>query len=142
MDTKKFLIGTLVGGIAFFFIGYLIYGMALMSFLNHHSTAPPGSMKSMSDFVWGALILGNFASAALLTYIFLKLGNINSFGSGAGVGAVIGFLVSLSRDSIEYATGNNLDLTGVVADVIAGMILTALAGGIIGVVLGMGKKKP
>ncbi len=64
MDIKKFLIGTLVGGVSVFFLGYLIYGIALMSFINQHSIAPPGTMKSMADFGWGDLILGNLALGA------------------------------------------------------------------------------
>src|SRR5450755_2674946 len=121
MDTKKFLIGTLVGGITYFILGYLIYGMALSGFFTQHSVAPSGSMKAMSEIVWWALILGNLALAALLTYIFLKLGNVNSFGSGAGIGASIGFFMGLGMDLIRYATENSLDLTGLFADVAVGI---------------------
>ena len=141
MNTKKFLIGTVVGGIVVFFVGYLLYGVLLMNFFNQHSIAPPGSMKSMSDFSWGALILANFATGALLTYIILKVGNVNSFGSGAGLGFVIGFLMYLGDYLLHYATGNLMDLTGTLADVITGAVLTAIASGIIAAVLNMGKKK-
>ena len=141
MDSKKFLIGTLVGGITLFILGYLIYGLALMSFFTQHSVAPSGSMKAMSDIIWWALILGNLASGALLTYIFLKMGNVNSFGSGAGTGAAIGFFLSLSIDLMNYALQNSFDLTALFADVVIGIVMTAIAGGIIGAVLGMGKKK-
>jgi hypothetical protein len=139
MNTKKFFIGTLAGGIAFFFLGYLIYGMALYGFFNNHSTAAPGSTKQMSDIVWWALILGNFASGALISYIFLKLGNIGSFGSGASTGAAIGFFVSLSMDLIRYATENSFDLTAMVVDVIVGIVMYAIVGGIIGALIGRGK---
>ena len=141
MDTKKFLIGTLVGGIAIFFIGYLLYGVLLLNFFNQHSVAPAGSMKSMNDFSWGALVFANFATGALLSYIFLKIGNVNSFGRGAASGFVIGFLMYTGNYLLSYATGNNMDLTGTWADVITGAVLTAIAGGIIAAVWGMGKKK-
>ncbi len=141
MDTKKFLIGTLVGGIAIFFIGYLLYGVLLMNFFNQHATAPPGSMKAMGDFSWGALVLANFATGALLTYILLKIGNVNSFGSGAGIGFVIGLLMYLGDYLLHYATGNYMDLTGTLADVVTGAVLTAIAAGLIAAVLGMSKKK-
>ena len=95
MDTKKFTIGTLVGGIVFFLLGYLLYGMLLASFFKQHSTAVAGSMKTMEEFVWWALILSNLAWGALLTYIFLKIGNIQSFGSGARLGLTIGFFMAL-----------------------------------------------
>jgi uncharacterized membrane protein len=139
MNTKKFFIGTLVGGIVFFFLGYLIYGMALSGFFTRHSAAAQGSMKQMSEIVWWALILGNLASAALLSYIFLKLGNIGSFGSGASTGAAIGLFVTLSMDLIHYATANTLDLTATIADVVVGIVMYAIVGGVIGALIGRGK---
>jgi hypothetical protein len=142
MASNKFLIGTLVGGITFFLLGYLIYGMALSGFFMKHSVAAAGAMKTMDQIVWWALILGNLASAALLSYIFLKLGNISSFGGGARTGAAIGFFIALSMDLIRFATENSLDMTGTLTDVLVGTVMTAIAGGVIGVVLGMGKKKP
>jgi len=141
MSSNKFLIGTLVGGITFFLLGYLFYGLALSSFFMNHSVAPSGSMKNMDQIVWWALILGNLTSAALLSYIFLKLGNINSFGAGARMGIAIGFLMSFSMDLIRFATENSLDLTGTFTDVVIGTVMTAIAGGVIGALLGMGKKK-
>lgn len=139
MNSKKFFIGTLAGGIAFFFLGYLFYGLALYGFFNSHSTAAPGSTKQMSDIVWWALILGNFASGALLSYIFLKLGNIGSAGTGASTGAAIGFFVALSGDLIRYATSNSFDLTAMVVDVLVGVVMYAIVGGIIGTLFGRGK---
>jgi hypothetical protein len=141
MNSSKFAIGTLAGGITFFFLGYLFYGLLLTNFFMQHSVAPPGSMKSMGELVWWALILGNLVSGALLTYIFLKTGNINSFSSGAGFGAGIGFFMGLSMGLIRYATENNLDLTAMCVDVVVGVVMTAIAGGVIGMVLGRGAKK-
>ena len=137
MDIQKFLTGTLVGGIAFFFVGYLFYGVALVSFFTEHSTAPG---KPMEELVWWALILGNISSGALLTYIFLKWTTVSSFGSGASAAAAIGFFMTLAMDMTRYATSNTFDLTGALADVVVGTVLTAVAGGAIGAVLGMGKK--
>jgi len=139
MNTKKFFIGTLAGGIVFFFLGYLIYGVALSDFFSRHTIAPQGSMRQMSEIVWWALILGNFASGALLSYIFLKLGNIGSLGSGAGTGAVIGFFVTLSMDLIQYATENNIGRLARLVDVLAGIVMYAVAGGVIGALMGRGK---
>lgn len=141
MNTKKFLTGTVVGGIVLFLLGYLFYGMALSSFFNQHSTAPAGAMKAMSEIIWWALILGNLAGGALLTYIFLRLGNVNSFGAGARTGAAIGLFMALSIDLVRYATENAFDLTAMVADVVVSIVMTAIAGGIIAAFLGMGAKK-
>lgn len=141
MDSKKFLIGTLVGGISFFLLGYLIYGMALSGFYMNHSIAPAGAMKAMNEIVWWALIVGNLAGGALLTWVILKLGNAGSFGSSFGTGAAIGFFMALSMNFIRYATGNSVDLTATIADVGVSTVLNGIVGGIIGAVLGMGAKK-
>ena len=140
MDTKKFLTGTLVGGIAFFFLGYLIYGMALMNFMSSHAGSATGVQKPMGELTWWALIVGNLASGALLSYIFLKWANVSSFASGATAAAVVGFFASMGFDMVMFATSNLMDLTAVAVDIIAFTIMNAIAGGIIGAVLGMGKK--
>jgi uncharacterized membrane protein len=139
MNTQKFTVGTLVGGIAFFLLGYLFYGALLAGFFKSHAN-PAAPMRAMEDFAWWALILGNFAGGALLTWIFLKMGNVNSFSSGASAGAAIGFFLGLSRDLITYATSNELDLTATITDVIVGTVMTAIVGGIIAVVINRGKK--
>lgn len=138
MDTKKFLTGTLAGGVAYFFLGYLFYGVALAGFFSEHSGGGPG--KPMEEIVWWALILGNLAQAAMLTYIFIKWANISSFSGGASAAATIGFFVGLGMNMIRFATSNQLDLTASLADVVVGVVLTGLVGGIIGSVLGMGQK--
>ena len=140
MDIKKFLIGTLVGGVVFFFLGYLIYGMMLSSFFAAHAGSSSGEMKSMEDIVWWALICGNLASGALLTYIFLKWANVTSFGTGASAGAGIGFFMALSMDLIRFGTSNSFDLTASLTDVAVATVMAAVAGGAIGAALGMGSK--
>jgi uncharacterized membrane protein len=135
MNTSKFLIGTLVGGVVLFFLGYLFYGMLLSNFFMQHSLAVAGSMKTMNELIWWALILGNLASGALITYIFLKLGSINTFGNGAGTGAAIGFLLAANVDLIRYATENSFDHTGMVVDILVGTVMFAIAGGFIGLVI-------
>jgi hypothetical protein len=141
MDSKKFLIGTLAGGITLFLLGYLFYGMALADFFVKNSITPAGTMKSMNAIIWWALILGNLATGALLTYIFLKLGNISSFGGGVSTGAVIGFLMIAGVDLVRYSTENWLGRKGAAADVLVFTVMSAIAGGVIGMLVGMGKKK-
>lgn len=139
MDTKKFLTGTLVGGIVFFFLGYLIYGMAMADFFTAH-TVTTSAMRSMEEIVWWALIVGNLAGGAMLTYIFLKWANVSSFGSGASAAAAIGFFLALNMDMIRFATAGTFDLTGALTNVVLLTVLNAVAGGAIGAVLGMGSK--
>jgi hypothetical protein len=139
MDMKKFLTGTLVGGVAFFFLGYLFYGVLLSSFFSAHY-ANTATMKSMDDLVWWALILGNVSSGALLSYIFIKWAGVASFGSGASAAATVGFFIGLSMDLIRFATEGMFDLTASLADTAVATVMYGVAGGIIGAVLGMGNK--
>lgn len=138
MDTKKFLMGTVAGGISFFFVGYLVYGLALAGFMAEHTV--PGVARPMEQMIWWSLIAGNFAAAALLTYIFLKWANIASFGGGLSAAATIGFLMAASFDFSMYATSNMMDLKAALTDMVAFSVMSGISGGVIGAVLGMGKK--
>lgn len=138
MNNKKFWIGTLVGGVAFFILGFLIYALALDSFMQNHAGTATGVMKTEMQY-W-PLILGNFALAALFSYIFLKWAHIESFASGMRAAIIIGLLMSLSYDLVMYDTTNIMDLTGAIVDIIAFSIMSGIGGGIIGLVVGMGRK--
>lgn len=139
MDTKKLLMGTIAGGIAYFFLGWIIYGMLLMDTMAAYSN--PAVMRAETDMVWWAMIVGNLGYACLLTYVFLKWGNIASFGSGAQAGAVLTLLMSFSIDLMMYATSTVMtDPMGIVVDVVAATVMGGIVGGIIGVVMGMGAK--
>ena len=139
MDTKKFLMGTIAGGVSYFILGFLIYGMALAGTMEAYSNA--ACMRPMEGMVWWAMVAGNLTYGGLLSYVFLKAGNVNSFGSGAQTGMMVAFLVSISMDLIMFATSTMMNsTTGIVIDVIASTVMGAVVGGIVGVVLGMGNK--
>ena len=135
MDTKKFLTGTLVGGIAYFVLGFLFYGLLLADFFEANSGSASGVMRAEDEMVWWALILGNLIFAAFITYIFLKWAHISTFKSGLLGGATIGLLLGLGYNLIYYGTSNMMTLTGALVDVVVGTVMTALLGGVIGAVL-------
>jgi hypothetical protein len=67
MNTKKFLIGGLVGGIVYFFLGYLFYGKLLSDFFMKNAGTASNVSKPMDQFVWWSLILGNVCRGCLLS---------------------------------------------------------------------------
>ena len=136
MDNKKLIIGTVAGGVTFFVLGFVLYGIVLESFFANHAGSATGVLKT--EIMFWPLILGNLALAALLSYVFLKWAKIKSFGGGMKAGAIIGFLIALSLDMILYDTTNMMDLTASIVDVIVFTVMTAIGGGVIGMVLGMG----
>ena len=140
MDMKKFLMGTVAGGVTYFFLGWLIYGMALAGFMAEHGGTATGVMRADMDMVFWSIALGNMLSSAMLTMIFLKWANVSSFGGGVSAGASIGLLMAAGFDFTMYGTSNMLDLTGVCVDIIVGTVMAGIAGGVIGAVLGMGSK--
>ena len=135
MDTKKFLTGTLVGGIAYFILGYLFYGLLLMGFFESNAGSATGVNRQMDEIVWWALILGNFAFAALLSYIFLKWAHISTFKRGLRGGAIIGFFIAASFDLIWYGTSNMMNLNAALVDIIVGTVISAIVGGVVGAVI-------
>jgi uncharacterized membrane protein len=135
MDSKKFLIGTLVGGITHFFLGYLFYGFLLEGFFASNAGSATGVARSPESMIWWALIIGSLAFAALLSYVFLKWANISTFKKGLTGGAAIGFFISVAFDLIMYATSNLMNLTAVGVDIVVGTLMSAIIGGVIGAVL-------
>jgi hypothetical protein len=136
MDTKKFIFGTLAGGVAYFILGFLVYAILLESFYAGHTVA--GIMKTDEQMKYYPLALGNFAHGALLSYVFLKWANIKSFASGLTGGAIIGFFMAAGFNLITYDTAMIMSAVGTVVDVFVYTAISAVVGGIVGAVLGMG----
>jgi hypothetical protein len=132
---------TVAGGIAFFFLGFLIYGVIL----------DPLVMKpNMNEFAgltkevpaWAPLVAANFVSALLLAYIFDVWAGIRTFAGGLKAGAIIFFLMSLSFQLMFIAFWNlSKNLLPNVMDVVGSTVLGAICGGIIAMVLGMMSKE-
>jgi hypothetical protein len=134
MNNSKFALATLAGGIVYFILGFVVYAVALDGFYADHAGSATNVAKTEMQF-W-PLILGNFAHAALLAYVFLKWAGIKTFGAGFSAGATIGFFTSLGFNMIQYDTSNIMDLTGSVVDVFVYAIMTGIVGGVVGWVLG------
>jgi VanZ family protein len=132
MNTSKFVIGGLIGGILFFFLGWLIYGMLLMDFMNQHmSAAAAGVMRPEAEWPWWAMITGNFGLGFLLSFVINK-SNVASVSNGAVTGAVVMFLMSFSVNFMMYAQMNLSDLTSIAVDMIASAVIGAVVGSVLG----------
>jgi len=140
MNTNKFLIGGIIGGVANFLLGWLVWGMLLMSFFNEHTTeAGKAVMRGEDNMVWWAMIAANLFFGFLLSYILNKAGTTSAT-AGAATGAVVGLLMSAAIDLFFYGQMDMSDTTSMCVDIIASTVVTAVVGGVIGWYLGMGKK--
>lgn len=136
MDAKKRIIATLAGFVVFFMLGWLLYGMLLMDFFAANSGSATGVMRSDSEMVWWALIVGNLLQSYLLVYIFSKWNDIDSFGSGLKAGATIGLILGFGVDLTLHGTSNIMNLTGALVDPLVIAFMMGVTGGVIGTILG------
>jgi hypothetical protein len=137
MNSQKFIVGGIVGGIVFFLLGWLTYGMLLKDFMANNLS---NSMRADADTIWWALILGQVAGGFLLAYVIGKVG-ATSAGAGAGVGFIVGLLVCLSYDLTMYGVSTTIvSLKGLAADVAVSAVMAAIVGAVVGWVMGMSKK--
>ncbi len=141
MNTQKFLVSGIIGGIVSFFAGYLIYGIALMDFFAKNGGADSGVMRPQDQMIWWSLILGSLFQGLLFSYIFNRWASITTLSAGATAGAVLGLLIMAAHDFIMYATTNITNLTATIVDIIAGAVLGAIVGAAVGLANGMGTKK-
>jgi hypothetical protein len=138
MNTNKILLGGIVGGVASFLLGWLVYGVLLSDFMtaNYNQCA----MKPMEEMVWWAIILSNFASGFLLAIIF-SWTNTTGWLAGAKIAGIVTFLMVASFDLSMYSMSTMFGSVSVVfMDIIIGTVFTAVIGAVIGQVMGMGKK--
>ncbi len=129
MKTNKIIIGGIVGGIAYFLLGWLVFGVLLMDFweTNFNNCAS----RPEEEMVWWALILSNLASGFLLAVIF-SLSNTRGWLAGAKVSSIIAFLMITSYDLSFYSMSTMFNsLNALIIDIVVGTVFTAVIGAII-----------
>ena len=136
---SKVLIGGLIGGVAFFLLGWLIYGILLADYRKEN--CDQASSRSMEEYVWWALIGSNLVWGYFLALI-LSWTNTSDMSSGLQKGVVVGLLTALAIDLSLYSmTTMFLSVTSMIVDVAATTIMVAIGGGLIGWYMGMANKE-
>jgi len=133
MDFKRLVTGTLVGGITLYVLGYLIFDVGVESFYAANAGSATGVVRD-PQLLW-AVLLGTFAYAALITLAIGSRSGTATAGSGAQVGAVVGFLLWVTTDFILYGITNISNLTRTVVDPLLELVRAGIAGGIVAVTL-------
>lgn len=133
----RVLVATIAGGAAFFFLGFIIFGLLLGPSVMQQYISPDAAKLMNETPVWAPLILGNLVFAFLLAYIFEYWAGIRTFAGGLIGGGVIAFLLDLYFQLMFLAFMKmHTSYVPVVVDVIATTIMGAIAGGVIAAVLG------
>jgi hypothetical protein len=132
----KILRGTIFGGIIYFLVGWLVYGMLLMGYysesMNTCMNRPDGEM-----IMW-AMVVSNLLFALLLTLI-LNWANAKTAFDGLRIGAIFGVLYSLALN-LSFLSMSTMFKSYTIIAVDA--IVTSLFFGIVGlgIVLLWGRK--
>ena len=133
MDTKRLIIGSLVGGITLYVLGYLIWELAFADFFAANAGSATGVERD-PPLLW-AVALGVVAFAALLTLAIETRAGSATIVDGLKIGAIVGFLMWFSVDFIRYGFSNVENLTATIVDPLLEIIHAGIAGGVIAAVL-------
>jgi len=129
MDSN-FIKNTLIGAVAFFVLGYLVYGLALMGYFAENIT---GGQETP---VWWALAVSQVGLGAILATV-LGAGSARDFASGAKAAGMVGIMYGLavSFDLLATTTMFNSTMPAVVM-VLGETVRFAIAGGIVATMMG------
>ena len=134
MDIKRFIIGTVVGAITLYILGYLIFDLAFAEFYAANAGSATGVVRD-NQVVW-AVALGTLSYAALLTLAIGTRARSVTIVEGLKIGAIVGFLMWFGADFIFYGIFNISNLTLTFVDSLLELIRGGITGAVIAAVLG------
>jgi len=133
INKKRIGIGTLVGLVVLYAIGWVFWEMLFADFFEANAGSATG-LDRETPILWAALV-GTLMYAKLLTLALESQGTDNSLVDGAKVGAVIGILVWGTADFTLFGLTNMNSLTGAVADTLLEGVRGGIAGAVVAAVL-------
>ncbi len=134
MDTMRLIIGTFVGVITLYVLGYLIWELAFGDFFAANRGSAIGVERD-TLVIW-AVALGTVSYAALLTLAIGTRAGSATIVEGLKIGAIVGFLMWFGVDFIHYGIANVSNLTAAIADSLLELIRAGISGAVIAAVLG------
>lgn len=134
MNTKM-IVGGLIGGAAFFLLGWLVWGIVLADMMAGYSNA--ACMKPEAEMNMGLMVVANLLWGFTFAYILSNWSGEKSFSSGAMVGAILSALIGVAFDLYSMALTTMITSYTVVGlNLVANVVVGAIVGGLIGWWLG------
>lgn len=127
MNVKNFLIGGIVGGIADFLMGWLLYGMLLKDFF----PKPEGAAENLAFIFFGCMCFG-----FMMSFIFNQGEGISKCVPGVKLAIGIGLFMSLSMSFFNGMYSATLNWQLVAVDVLVSVVIAAIVGAFIAVTNG------
>ncbi len=134
----KFILSGLAGGISYFLIGWLVYGIVLSGFYESNTLHYDGLSKDM-PVLW-LLALSNLMAAYFLAFVFDSWAKISTFIGGFAGGLIMGLFMAIIYNFSSYSMLNLMSTKLVLVDIIVSGLVIGIVGGVVGLVLGSGKK--
>ncbi len=129
MKTQQIVIGSLVAGISFFFLGWLIFGILLSPIMQANCS---NIARPMEEMLFGPLILSNLLWGLLIS---LSMAWTQRTGALAGLktASLLGLIITCAMDLSLYSMTTYFNnLTAVVFDVFGNVLLYAITGTLLG----------
>jgi hypothetical protein len=139
MNSKNYFLAGILGGIVYFLLGWLVYGMLLMNYMEENAGLALG-VNRVEMLLW-SIGLGSLLYGFFLSYIFSCVGQVKTAAAGAKTGAWVGFLVAGAIDFTMYGTTNISTLNAVAVDILAATVMASITGAVVAWVLGLGSTK-
>jgi len=128
----KMLIAGVLGGLTFFLLGWLIYGIILAD-----SMGGGACMRANDAMLIHWIGIGNLFTGLALSYAFSKMSGVTTFGSGAITGGIFGLLLAIGWDGLSYGTTTMMESPNyILMSAIIAAVMWGLAGGVVGWWLG------
>lgn len=116
MNVKNFLVSGILGGLVYYLLGWVFYGMLFTDLY------PQSENENMMFILLGCLSFGLF-----LAYLLTHLSDTQTINSGVSRGAVIGFFYAVTMNLFMYSSQEpNYQNMGI--DVIINIVMGALTG--------------
>ena len=128
---KNKVLAVVGGTIAVFGLGYLIYVV-----LGFNALDGPEVEAVFTKLDLPAIIIMEVLYATLVTIIFSRWAQIKTFATGAQAGLIIGALIGACSTLEVFATSELVQLSGVIMAAVTFGVRFAVAGGVIGWLLG------
>lgn len=130
MNTK-FLVAGVLGFVALFLLGWVVYGMLLGDTLA--ATMNPACTKTEAEMNLGLIALGNLFWSFALAFVLSNWSGGVTMASGAKAGAILGLLMAGAYDFMIYGSSNMMtSINGVIYDMVITTVMFGIAGAVIG----------
>lgn len=125
MNLKNFFVAGIAGGIAYYLVAWLLYGTLFFDYFG-------GKMPLNMAFI----ALGCFSVAFLISYIFVRWGQIATISTGLKAGAGIGVFLGLMNNFFSNAMTATPNYEQMGVDTAIMIVLCAITGAVVGLVNG------